>query len=121
VGQRGGNFHILGGGISDQIRQCNLGQKAGTDPAGMSIATESHHGHPHPQRLARGSGAIIGKWIKRNIDPIVERKMCRPIPYPIQEFYPLRRYAPFRQTLQKRRADGRINKRSAFQEQPRVG
>jgi hypothetical protein len=66
----------------------------------MSIAPEGHHGHAHPRCLAGGGGAITGKWIKRNIDPIAERKMRGPVRYAGQEFYPLGGYAAFPKTLQ---------------------
>ena len=45
------------------------------DPAGVAIAAERYHRHSHPQRLAGRGGAIIGKWIQRNIDAVVEGEM----------------------------------------------
>ena len=53
----------------------DLGEQAGADPAGMAVAAQRHHRHAHPQRLAGGGGAVVGKRIERNVDPIVEREM----------------------------------------------
>jgi hypothetical protein len=49
-----------------------MGEEAGADPAGMAVAAQRHHRHAHPQCLAGGRGAVIGKRIERDARPQVE-------------------------------------------------
>ena len=75
-GQGRGDLNVLLGGMRDELGKGQIGKNGDTDAAGVALTGESYHGEPHPERLAGGGGAVVGKRVEGDIGLVVKSEMC---------------------------------------------
>jgi len=72
LGQPRGDFYILVKVPRNRLGKPHIRQMAERMPPRKGLARTSHHRHAHPQRLAGGEPARIGKRIQRDVTPVVQ-------------------------------------------------
>ena len=70
------NLHVLLDVVRDPLRPTDGSEKRNADIASVAVAPEGDSRHAHPERLARGCCASVGKHIKGDVQLTICGQMC---------------------------------------------